>query len=109
MREIDWNAGWQFARLGEDCLRPVLLPHDAMLAEPRTKESPGGINTGWFEGHDYRYVRQFDAPEDWRGRTAVLEFEGVYRNAEVFLNGRKIGGRPYGYSGFFCPMDDAPN
>lgn len=109
MREIDWNAGWQFARLGEDCLRPVLLPHDAMLAEPRTKESPGGINTGWFEGHDYRYVRQFDAPEDWRGRTAVLEFEGVYRNAEVFLNGRKIGGRPYGYSGFFCPMDDALN
>ena len=109
MREIDWNAGWQFARLGEDCLRPVLLPHDAMLAEPRTKESPGGINTGWFEGHDYRYVRQFDAPEDWRGRTVVLEFEGVYRNAEVFLNGRKIGGRPYGYSGFFCPMDDALN
>ena len=109
MQKIDWNGGWRFARLEEKELRPVLLPHDAMLAEPRTPDSPGGINTGWFEGHDYRYVRQFTAPAGWQGRAAVLEFEGVYHNAEVFLNGKKIGGRPYGYSGFYCPMNDAMN
>ena len=109
MRQFDWNDGWQFSRVGETATRPVCLPHDAMLAEPRTKDSPGGVNTGWYEGHDYRYLRSFTAPAEWRGHPAVLEFEGVYHNAKVLLNGREIGGRPYGYSGFFCPMDGALN
>ena len=109
MKQYDWNEGWQFGRVGEKNTRPVLLPHDAMLAEPRTQDSPGGVNTGWFTGCDYRYLRRFTAPASWAGRAAVLEFEGVYHNAQVFLNGVQIGGRPYGYSGFYCPMDDALN
>ena len=32
---------------------PVLIPHDAMLAEQRNALAAGGINVGWFEGHDY--------------------------------------------------------
>ena len=109
VQKKDFNGGWLFGRVGKDELRPVRIPHDAMLAEKRTAQSPGGINTGWFEGYDYRYVKEFNAPEAWRGRTVMLEFEGVYHNAQVFLNGHKIGGRPYGYSGFFVTLDEHLN
>ena len=72
MKPITLHTGWTCRHLDQPGPgQPVTIPHDAMLAEPRTKESPGGINTGWFEGHDYRYVRQFDAPEDWKGWCGV--------------------------------------
>ena len=54
MKRISWNEGWTFYRLDErDSGCPVTLPHDAMLTEPRTEDSAGGTNTGFFEAHDY--------------------------------------------------------
>ena len=105
MERIGWNDGWLFGRDGGPVDTQVLIPHDAMLAEPRTPDSPGGINTGWFEGHDYRYRKTFLPPESWRGSTLLLEFEGVYRRAEVFLNGNPVGGRASGYLGFTVPLE----
>ena len=40
---------------------PVLIPHDAMLAEQRNALAAGGINVGWFEGHDYLYEKHLKA------------------------------------------------
>ena len=57
MEKIDLNKGWLFRRIGEDFECRVDIPHDAMLGEKRTASSPGGVNTGWFEGHDYQYRR----------------------------------------------------
>ena len=34
----------------------------------------------------------------------VLEFEGVYRNAEVWLNGEQLAFHAYGYTGFYVPL-----
>ena len=48
MRAIPFNTGWFVGRLGgEGQGRPVTLPHDAMISEPRSELSAGGINTGW--------------------------------------------------------------
>lgn len=56
---IDFNSGWICHHLGESGSSvPVSIPHDAMLAEPRQELSAGGINTGWFEGRDYRYAKK---------------------------------------------------
>ena len=70
-------------------------------AGARTQDSAGGINTGWFEGYDYIYEKEFDIPGEWAGRYAGFEFEGIYHNAEIYLNGEKAAFRPYGYSDFF--------
>lgn len=70
----------------EDKSIAVTLPHDAMLSEPRTAQSAGGTNTGWFEGYDYVYQKAFNVPAEWADRAVFLEFEGVYRDAEVFVN-----------------------
>lgn len=106
MEQIALCDGWRFCRLGEEGAgTPVRIPHDAMLGERRSATSPGGINTGWFEGCDYQYTRNLAAPETWRGKHALLEFEGVYHNAEVWVNGSKAAFRPYGYTNFYVDLD----
>ena len=108
MKKLDFNKGWfcrPLTRAGEPF--PVTLPHDAMRAEPRTNDSAGENNTGWYAGGDYEYVKRFAVPEEWRGQALVLEFEGVYHNGEVWLNGEKVCFRPYGYTNFY--VDLAPH
>jgi beta-galactosidase len=62
--------------------------------------SAGGPATGHVVGGRGWYRRHLAVPDAWRGRRVTLEFEGVYRNAEVFVNGRSVATRPYGYSTF---------
>lgn len=105
MKKLDFNRGWLCRPLdgaGAPC--PVTLPHDAMRAEARANGSAGENNTGWYAGGDYEYTKRFPAPEEWRGQAVLLEFEGVYHNAEVWLNGEQIHFRPYGYTNFYVEL-----
>ena len=107
MKATSLLTGWTCRHLGDTAPgKPVTLPHDAMLAEPRTAISAGGTNTGWYEGYDYEYQRTLTVPENELADTHILEFEGVYHNAEVWLNGQKAAFRPYGYTNFY--VDCAP-
>ena len=107
MKPTPLLTGWTCRHLGDTAPgKPVTLPHDAMLAEPRTALSAGGTNTGWYEGHDYEYRRTLTVQENELADTHILEFEGVYHNAEVWLNGQKAAFRPYGYTNFY--VDCAP-
>ena len=107
MKATSLLTGWTCRHLGDTAPgKPVTLPHDAMLAEPRTALSAGGTNTGWYEGYDYEYQRTLTVPENELADTQILEFEGVYHNAEVWLNGQKAAFRPYGYTNFY--VDCAP-
>ena len=107
MKPTPLLTGWTCRHLGDTAPgKPVTLPHDAMLAEPRTALSAGGTNTGWYEGYDYEYRRTLTVPENELADTRILEFEGVYHNAEVWLNGQKVAFRPYGYTNFY--VDCAP-
>lgn len=107
MKPTPLLTGWTCRHLGDTVPgKAVTLPHDAMLAEPRTAISAGGTNTGWYEGYDYEYQRTLTVPENELADTHILEFEGVYHNAEVWLNGQKAAFRPYGYTNFY--VDCAP-
>lgn len=107
MKATPLLTGWTCRHLGDTAPgRPVTLPHDAMLAEPRSALSAGGVNTGWYEGYDYEYQRTLTVPENELSDTHILEFESVYHNAEVWLNGQKAAFRPYGYTNFY--VDCAP-
>ncbi|WP_329271417.1 glycoside hydrolase family 2 TIM barrel-domain containing protein [Streptomyces sp. NBC_01451] len=89
--------------------RPVTLPHDAMIERERT--APGGEVTmeggagAYFPGGTYEYRKTFTVPEELRGRRILFEFEGVHRDAVVFINGDYAGQRPYGYSHFHIDAD----
>ncbi len=107
MKKLDFNKDWTVRCLTrEEPPEAVTLPHDAMLAEPRNETSLGGGNISWFVGGDYEYTRTLDVPADWADQTVVFEFEGVYHNAEVYINGEKAAFRPYGYTNFYVAAND---
>ena len=114
MKTFSFGDNWYFWKAGlEEKKQPVTLPHDAMLAEERTAESRGGANISFFQGGKYEYQKVFhtrdfewDESEKAAGSRATLEFEGVYHNAEIYLNGQKIAFRPYGYTNFYVDITD---
>ena len=102
MKKIDFNEGWICKCLTRDEAQYcVTLPHDAMLSEPRSEESRGRGNIGWYIGGDYEYQKRFMVEKEAADKELMIEFEGVYHNAEVFLNGKKAAFRPYGYTNFY--------
>ena len=111
MQPTNFNDGWAYRHLarsgetGEQWI-PVSIPHDAMLSEPRSPLAASGLNSGWFEGRDYEYVRRFTPGAELAGHRMLLEFEGVYHNAEVWVNGEKRAFRPYGYTNFYVDLTD---
>lgn len=84
---------------------PVTLPHDAMLESGRKPDSPGGSANGFFVGGKYIYEKTFPVPADWKNQHLLLQFEGVYKNSTVFINGTQAGGAAYGYIPFFVELD----
>ncbi len=75
------------------------MPHDAQITEQRGKKTSDSGH-GYFPGGVYTYEKIFLAPEEWAGMKILVEFEGVYKNSTVSLNGNVIGGHRYGYSHF---------
>ena len=61
---------------------------------------PTGI--GW-------YRKKFSVPAAYRGKVVVIEFDGVYQNSDVWINGHHLGHRPYGYIPFVYELTDHLN
>ena len=62
--------------------------------------SPGGSGGGYINAGTGWYRREFRLPASFRGKRVVVEFDGVYMDSDVWLNGEHLGNRPYGYSSF---------
>lgn len=105
MRSQLFHEGWTVRHLEDKSSVPVRIPDDAMLREKRTEKALGGLNVSWFEGFDYVYRKTFTLTEKEAQEHRELEFEGVYRKAEVYLNGKKAAFRPYGYTNFYVDCD----
>lgn len=100
-----WNKDWKFWKDGDQDHAVVLqLPHDAMIHEKRDPAVDNGGATGFLPGGKYFYEKILDWKDEYKGKSLILEFEGIYMNSSVLLNGRTVGGRLYGYSGFFIEI-----
>lgn len=107
MKAVSWNDGWTVKHLGETGEgKQVRIPHDAMLGEKKSADAPGGTNTGWYEGYDYLYEKQFVLGKEYENKKMILEFEGVYHNAEVWVGEKKAAYRPYGYTNFYVDVTE---
>jgi len=108
MERLGFDRSWRF-RLGDtpdgiwrDALddagwRTVDLPHDWSIELERDPDDPSGNGGGFFPTGLGWYQKRFEAP---RAETVLLEFEGVYMNAEVWLDEHFLGRHPYGYTTF---------
>jgi len=109
MNRIPFNTGWTCRPAASEAEEvPVTIPHDAMQWDPKSADSPSGVNGGWYSARDYLYTKHFSSADIRRssGDLTLLEFEGVYRNARIRLNGRLIASHDYGYSGFYADLSE---
>jgi beta-galactosidase len=87
--------------------RTVHLPHDWSIEGKMDPAAASEGQGGFFPGGIGWYRRTLEVPPEWGGKRVRVEFEGVYMNAEVYLNGLKLGCQPYGYSTFFVDLTAA--
>ncbi len=78
----------------------IQLPHDWSIELPTDPQAPAKGGGGYFPAGTGWYRHEFRAPESWRDQRVSVEFEGVYRNAEVWMNGFSMGKHNYGYTPF---------
>ena len=79
MQKMDFNRGWSVQREGEDVVKTVCLPHDAMIYESRSKDAATAGASGYFREGKYIYRKMLQVPRDWEEKTVLLECEGVYQ------------------------------
>lgn len=103
---LGYDASWSSPGLDDSAWRPLRLPHDWSIEGEFSPEHPAGVNGGALPGGIGWYRKHFKTPEAER---VAVEFDGVYMNSTVWLNGVKIGGRPYGYSSFSVDLSGALN
>ena len=107
-QRFSMDPGWRFA-LGDSsgaerpsfddrAWRRLDLPHDWSIEGTPQRDAPGGGRMGFFPSGTGWYRKAFRLPAGARGREVWLELDGVYMNADVWLNGFHLGRRPYGYS-----------
>jgi beta-galactosidase len=113
---ILFDSGWRFylgdmekakeSDYNDSSWRNLNLPHDWSIEDIPGTNSPvdpnavGGSSTGYLVGGTGWYRKTFYAGSDIKGKIIRLQFDGIYMNAEIWLNGKSLGTHPYGYTGF---------
>ncbi len=80
--------------------RNLDLPHDWSIEGKVDPKNPMGGAGGYLPAGIGWYRKTFNVPSTWKGKRVSIYFEGVYMNAEVFINGKSLGVHPYGYTAF---------
>ena len=105
----DFNFDWHF-RLGDNAdyasvayddsgWRVLHLPHDWSIEGNFSAHNPSTPAGGALPGGVGWYRKSFKTPAH-KGGVVTVEFDGVFMNSTVYINGHEVGHRPYGYSSF---------
>jgi beta-galactosidase len=109
-KRVALNENWRFhlgdvangkdASLNDSQWRRLNLPHDWSIEGEFSEKHPAGTGGGALPGGIGWYRKTFTVPTTSKGKLIFVEFDGVYRNSEVWINDHYLGKRPYGYSTF---------
>ena len=111
VREVQsFNSNWLFM-LGDDSLaykagyndanwRKLNLPHDWSIEGAFSEEHPTNQAGGALPAGIGWYRKTFVVPESMTDKMVRIEFDGIYRNSEVWINSHYLGKRPFGYISF---------
>jgi len=108
--KISFNDGW-FFQLGDisspidlttdfSTWRKLNLPHDWAIEGDFSKGHPSGSSGGALPGGIGWYCKKFSLQPEEKKKIIYIDFDGVYMNSEVYINGHLLGIRPYGYISF---------
>lgn len=103
-----FNFDWKFLKgnnsdaykiqFDDSAWRTLDLPHDWSIEGPFKKEYAS--STGYLPGGIGWYRKKFTIPNSIKGKKLFIQFDGIYKNSEVWINEHFLGKRPYGYSSF---------
>ena len=107
---ISFNDGWKF-HSGDDSLfknpdyndsawRTLRLPHDWSIEGKFNEKSPATVGGGALTGGMAWYRKTFLLADSEKNKNIFIDFDGIYRNSEVWINGHFLGKRPNGYISF---------
>ena len=107
---LDFNEGWKFYK-GDDSTarqtsyndkswRSLHLPHDWSIEGDFSAAHPATFHQGALPTGIGWYRKTFSLPAGFSGKDVLIQFDGVYRNSEVWINGHYLGKRPNGYVSF---------
>ena len=109
---INFNKEWTFAlnpdeskglsspEYDDSGWRILDLPHDWAIEGDFDQNNPSGTGGGALPGGIGWYRKSFKADVKDQGSIICVEFDGVYMNSSVYINGHLLGTRPYGYISF---------
>lgn len=104
--DFDWKFSLEdssknsLATIDDSQWRKLDLPHDWSIEGKSEKDNVSGGAGGFFPMGVGWYRKTFSVPSNWEKQKISIYFEGVYMNAEVFVNGKSVGMHPYGYTSF---------
>jgi beta-galactosidase/beta-glucuronidase len=102
--DFDWKfikadpAGAQAVEFDDSSWRDVNIPHDWSIEGPYSDQWASG--TGYLPGGIGWYRKTFRLDSALQSKRIAIEFDGIYNNSEVWLNGQFLGKRPFGYISF---------
>jgi beta-galactosidase len=106
---ISFNQNWKFYlgelasafnSINDKDWRTLDLPHDWSIELPFDSTSPTGTGGGALRGGLGWYRKAFSIPQTSKGKNIFIDFDGVYMNSEIWINGHSLGVRPNGYISF---------
>lgn len=115
-KTIDMDFNWKFSRgthkeaidinFDDSAWEKVNVPHDWSIKGRYNRSNPTGRGGGYLPSGDSWYRKSFNLPESDKGKTILVEFDGVMANSEVYINGELLGIWPYGYTTFQYDISD---
>ncbi len=115
MRGISINSNWKFnldnglgyhlADLNDNSWRTVNLPHDWSVEFPFDKDK-GEACTGFLLGGIAWYRKHFITTNEMINNKVIINFDGIYNNASVYVNNKLVSFHPYGYSPLLVDVTD---
>ena len=100
------EAQWAAPDFNDASWRPLHLPHDWAIEGAFSQDAPSGTGSGALPGGIGWYRKHFKTPS---ADCVFVEFDGVFMNSTVYVNGKPVGTRPYGYSSFSYNITDFLN
>ncbi|MDU4884438.1 Ig-like domain-containing protein [uncultured Clostridium sp.] len=115
-RSTLFNDGWKF-NLGDvpdaknknyddESWRSLTLPHDWSIEQDFNKNSPSTHEGGFLDGGIGWYRKSFVLPKEMEGKKITIDFDGVYMDSYIYVNGEQVGNHPYGYTPFSFDITD---
>jgi len=117
--DTDWKfyrgklVGAENPNFNDKIWRDVTIPHDwsvedlpvanandksHIISGPFDSKATSGKHSSFTVGGTGWYRKHFIVPESDKGKIAYINFDGVYMNSDVWINGHHLGNQPYGYT-----------